>query len=369
MQTAQMPSFGVEEEFMLLDSRTLRPVDVPEAVFAALRTRWSGLVKHEFLTAQVEHASVVFARLSDAPENLGRFRADLAEHADRLGVVVGSVGVPFDMPQRPAIAAGERYASVVRDFGAIIGDHQLNGLHVHVGIPSRQEGVRVLGLMRPWLPLLVAFSANSPFARGADTGFASWRTILMRRWTTHGCPPYFTDADDYDRRVHALVGIGGTNDMGLIAWNLRLSEHLPTIEFRMADAQLEAGDSVLVAALCRALVARALAHPHARAESVGSELLEAAVWAAARDGLRARLPHPETGASTDATALLRELLPALEPWFGAESALVEVLGERMLSDGTGADRQRRAYTSGGRAAMRRLLQASTARTLTSAAEV
>ena len=97
-------------------------------------------------------------------------------------------------------------------------------------------------------------SGNSPLWRGYDTGYDSWRTVLLRRWTTTGCPPSFVDAADYDRRLERLLGIGGTADLALIAWDVRLSEHLPTIEFRMGDAQLDAESIVLITALCRALV-------------------------------------------------------------------------------------------------------------------
>ena len=115
--------------------------------------------------------------------------------------------------------------------------------------------------VRYFLPHLLTLSTSSPFWRGFDTGYASWRTVLLRRWTTAGLPSPFLDADDYDRRVSRMIGVGGTKDRALIAWDVRLSEHLPTIEFRMADAQLDAETSLTIAALCRALVTHALEKP------------------------------------------------------------------------------------------------------------
>ena len=111
-----------------------------------------------------------------------------------------------------------------------------------------------LNAARPRLPLFTAVSSNSPLWRGHDTGYDSWRTVLLRRWTTSGCPPAFIDAADYDRRAARLLGIGGTVDLGVFMWDVRLSAHLPTIEFRMADAQLDARSTLLIAALCRFVI-------------------------------------------------------------------------------------------------------------------
>ncbi|AIX99920.1 hypothetical protein ART_0322 [Arthrobacter sp. PAMC 25486] len=91
--------------------------------------------------------------------------------------------------------------------GALSGEHEINGLHVHTGIPDQESGVHALNADRRWLPTLLAISANSPFWCGSDTGFASWRAIHSRRWTTAGCPPWFADAADYRARVAALMGI------------------------------------------------------------------------------------------------------------------------------------------------------------------
>ena len=128
----------------------------------------------------------------------------------------------------------------------------------------------------------------------------------MRRWVTGGCPPVFADAADYDRRLAALVGVGGTVDVETVAWNARLSEHYPTIEFRVFDAQLEAADSVMLAALARGLVERAIADDAEPMPAVDSELLDASLWHAARDGMTDQLVCD--GRMVPALAAVEELL-------------------------------------------------------------
>jgi len=373
-----LTTFGIEEEFFFLDPVSMHPADVAAEVYRRLTAdpAWSAVTKREFLASQIEHASAVFTTMAEAGEQLYGFRREVAADAGQFGVSAAGVGTPPDAHAFPSITDTERYHRVVRDMGGIIADHQMSGLHVHVGVPSREHGVAALNSVRPWLPLLTAMSGNSPLWRGNDTGYASWRTIQLRRWTTAGCPPSFTDAADYDRRLRQLLGIGGTGDLALISWNVRLSEHLPTIEFRMADAQLTADDTMLIAALCRALVMRAIddveaggtaAEPHdAVAASLTldlpPELLSAAIVHSAHTGLSAETFEPATGALAPAADAVGRLLDHVEEQLTREGdrELVHELAARMLREGTGAARQRAAWQKNGIAGLRRLYAATIA---------
>ncbi|MBX0299603.1 YbdK family carboxylate-amine ligase [Cryobacterium sp. 1639] len=373
-----MATFGIEEEFQFLDPETLRPVDAGATVFETLSatTDWREVTHREFLASQIEHASAVFEQIDDAHVALTGFRRLVAAHAAELGVVVASIGTPPDTTAFPSITDTERYHRIVRTMDAVIADHQVSGLHVHVGIPNREAGVIVLNAVRPWLPLLTAIASNSPLWRGQDTGHDSWRTVLLRRWTTSGCPPAFVDAADYDRRIARLLGIGGTVDLGVIMWDVRLSEHLPTIEFRMADAQLDARSTLFIAALCRALVAHSLGVPGAQSAAarasaeMPSELLSAALLHSAHYGMRQEVFDPIIGALVPAHACLARLLRMLAPELGqlADLEMATEAVARLAVDGTGAQQQRAAFSRSGLPGLRRLLSASvTAATVTAAA--
>ncbi|UOE43293.1 carboxylate-amine ligase [Agromyces larvae] len=200
--------FGIEEEFVLLDPETLRPAPVGPEVLARLRAAGFETATSEFLASQVEFASPVFRDGAEATAELARFRSVLAGIADGFGVVAASTGTPFDSGDDPEVFPEARYARVHDDIGAMIADHQVCGLHVHVGIADRADRVRVLNGLRAWTPMLTALAANAPFHRGADSGFASWRTVVLRRWTTHGIPARFADEADYDRRLAELAAGG-----------------------------------------------------------------------------------------------------------------------------------------------------------------
>ncbi|WEO76170.1 YbdK family carboxylate-amine ligase [Cryobacterium sp. SO2] len=363
-----MATFGIEEEFQFLDPETLCPVDAGARVFDTLSAtvKWRDVTHREFLASQIEHASAVFERIDDARAAVAGFRRAVAIRAAELGVVVASIGTPPDTTEFPSITDTERYRHIVRTMDAVIADHQVSGLHVHVGIPSRQAGVVVLNAVRPWLPLLTAIASNSPLWRGQDTGHDSWRTVLLRRWTTSGCPPSFVDAADYDRRIARLLGIGGTVDLGVIMWDVRLSEHLPTIEFRMADAQLDTQTTLFITTLCRALVAHSLAVPNAQSAAatasaeMPSELLSAALLHSAHFGMRHEVFDPLVGALAPAHDCLRRLLRLVEPEL-VQLGDLELAAEavaRLAVDGTGAERQRAAFSRGGLPGLRRLLAAT-----------
>ncbi|RAN73258.1 hypothetical protein B5P43_31170 [Bacillus sp. SRB_336] len=359
-----MLTFGVEEEFVLLDRGRLSPgnkaATVRRALFAAGFE--ASVVHREFFQSQLEYASPVFTDLSAAAAHLYAFRSALSAAAEANQVQAAGVGTPFDLDGAPAVSEGARYDDVAAKVRGLTAEHQINGLHVHVGIPSRADGVAALNGVRRWLPVLLAISANSPFWRGADTGFASWRAIHSRRWTTAGCPPLFAGADDYDHRVRALTGIGATADAGTIAWCARLSERLPTLEFRVADAQLDAGTSLLLAALCRALVATALRVPSpctaSRREQPAPELLDAALWHAARDGLTSKLVHPVRGGLVPAAQALGALLEETHAELAGAGDLAYVGGllRDTLAHGSGAERQRQAVAAGGITALGQLFR-------------
>ncbi|WP_395245434.1 YbdK family carboxylate-amine ligase [Agromyces sp. MMS24-K17] len=358
-------TFGIEEEFVFLDPVTLRPADAGEDVYEQLSAdpQWGAVTHREFLASQIEHASTVFRRLDEAEAAVSGFRVRLGEAARASGVYVASVGTSPDAHPFPAVTHTERYQRIVRDMAGLIADHQFCGLHVHIGIPDREAGVVAMNAVRPWLPLLTAISGNSPFWRGYDTGYESWRTIQLRRWPTAGSPPLFADAGDYDRRIRALLGMAGLKDIALIMWSVRLSEHLPTIEFRMADAQLSTEDTLLIAAVCRGLIEYALdehadRHRIDRETNVPGELLSAAVMHAAHAGLRGQLYDPAARELADARVVFDRLLERIGPYLERSGDLARVadLSARLLQLGTGASRQRAAFRRGGVDALARLYE-------------
>ena len=347
-------TIGAEEEFVLLDPDSLAPVDRAAQARAALAgSVGDGTVMAEFFPSQLEYASPVCTTADELSSSLIRFRQALAAWARDNQVIAAAVGSPFQVGARPEVTDLPRYREIAADFGRIVDDHQVNGLHVHVGVRDREDAVRALNRLRPWLPTLLAVSANSPFWQGDDTGFDSWRAIHNRRWTTHGIPPAFRDAEDYARRTSALIGIGGTSDLGTLNWVVRLSEKYPTLEVRIFDAQLDARTSSALAVLVRGIVER-----DDDTGSLEAELLDVAYWHAARFGLAGDLFDPRTGRLRPAHDVVHALLDAAAPSLAdpEDAACVGSVVRRILEGGNGSARQRQAYRLGGSPALAELLR-------------
>lgn len=348
-------TFGIEEEFVLLEPETLRPVALSTEALAVLKPEFDQATT-EFLASQVEIATGVCHTPDEALEQLEAFRTALAEVAGDLGVVAAATGTPYEVERAPEVTRAPRYEHIRDDIGAMTDDHQVCGMHVHIGVPDPVERIKVLNGLRAWMPVLTALAANSPFWHGEDTGFASWRTVVMRRWTTAGIPSPFADMSDYDHRIRDLIGIGATRDKPLVAWTLRLSHHFPTVEMRFADAQLLAEDSVAIALLCRRIVRGILSErgrTDAEQDRFAPEVLDAAVWEAARHGLAAVVPDPVRAVMAPVLEVVASALEMHDDDDGCPEAI-----DALLERGTGADRQRRAYAEHGMAGVRTCIATS-----------
>ncbi|MFE0450971.1 glutamate--cysteine ligase [Streptomyces sp. NPDC058914] len=349
-----MTTIGVEEEYLLVDPVTGLPVPHADKVRAA-----AGLaslatdqeVQCELLQAQVEVATPVCGTLEEVGGHLLRLRHAVGAAAETHGCRIATCATPPLRHGRPvAITDRARYRAMAVQAPQLVAEQMVNGMHVHVAVPSREAGVQALNRIRVWLPTLTAISANSPLWDGHDTGFASWRTVIFSRWPVSGMPPSFRDAADYDRRVGQLLESGLISDTGQLYWQARLSDRYPTLEVRCLDVQLRADEAVMLAGIVRALVEIVLADATAGAPVpyCAPELLQAAMWHAARHGLSDTLIDPRGGrrrAGDVLYELQRHIAPSLETT--GDSRQVTALVHRLLQNGTGADRQRAALAQGG----------------------
>jgi carboxylate-amine ligase len=219
---------------------------------------------------------------------------------------------------------------------------------VHVAVPSREAGVRVSNRLRPWLPLFLALSANSAVYRNADTGYASWRSIVWARWPSAGPPPHFDSVDEYDGMVRMLQCGGAALDDGMVYWDVRPSAKFPTVEVRVADVPATVADTVLLATLIRASVMTALNDERCGEPTppLSPHALKAAYWKSARDGLDGdAIDLLETHAPVSARKLLEHLVEHIRPALEAVGDYDMVITElaRVDDEGNGATRQRRAW--------------------------
>jgi carboxylate-amine ligase len=385
---------GVEEELLVVDPEG-RPVPLgPEALEAAAR-RGTGetVAEHdradrqaevegredgdddrsgvrlvpELKAQQVELGTAVCRTLDEVAAELRHWRGEADAAARMVGARVAALATsPVDVD--PVSTPGERYAAMVERFGPIAADQLTCGCHVHVQVTDDDEGVAVLNRVRAWLPVLTALTANSPFWRGRDTGYASFRSQAWNRWPSAGATELFADAGDYHRLVDDVLATGTVLDAGMLYFDARLSRQWPTVEIRVADVCLRVADAVTLTGLTRALVETAARDAAAGvpAPAVRSELLRVAAWRAGRSGLGGELVHPRTGRPAPAAEVLHALLDAVRPALadaGDEELVADGVAE-LLRRGTGAHLQRRVHEESGDLA--EVVRVAVARTVASA---
>lgn len=346
-----LATVGVEEEFHLADLTTgaLRP-DASQ-VLAAARRRLGDDVDPELLRSQVEVGTATCTTLTEVRTELVRLRRGLADSAEAAGCALLASGTYPAAVDGVTATDDPRYQAMMELFGPIAGEQVTCGCHVHVAVEDPEAAVTVLRRSRPWLPVLLALSANSPFWQGKDTRYASYRSEVWSRWPTSNPAPALHSHEQYEGLVERLLATGVLRDRGMLYWHARPSERYPTVEFRIADVCLSVDDAVLLAGLCRAITRTCLmAQEQGKPDpDLPPEVLRAATWRSARFGVDGELLDPRSGTPVPAAhavaALLAHVRPALEE--SAEVAEVDALVAAVLGRGPGARRQRSAFARRG----------------------
>jgi glutamate---cysteine ligase / carboxylate-amine ligase len=350
-------SVGVEEELLLVEPETGQPRAVAEIVLAAARQAAAdgrdgdgAALELELKQQQLETNSEPCRTLGELHGEIRRGRAAAATAAERAGVRVAALATS-PVPVEPEVVGTSRYRRMADVFGLTAQEQLTCGCHVHVGISCDEEGVAVLDRIGPWLSVLLALSANSPFWQGQDSSYASFRYQAWGRWPVSGPTGPFGTARSYHETVRQMVQTGALLDDGMVYFDARLSGHYQTIEIRVADVCLRPDDTVLIAALARALVeteARA-ARAGKAASPLRTELLRLAAWRASRSSLDDVLLNPLTGLPQQAAAVAGLLLDHCRDAL-ADAEEVDIVTEllaALLARGNGAAFQRAVYRRSG----------------------
>jgi glutamate---cysteine ligase / carboxylate-amine ligase len=356
----QPRTVGIEEELLLVDPSTGRLAGVADELTDDPDDAGEGdngdaeqwpSVEHEFKRQQIETATRPSTSIDELLIEVVAARRSVVERAVEHGVAPVALG-SYPGVGRSRVTDDERYELMMRTFGIVASTSLACGMHVHVSVSSREEGVGVIDRIRDWLPVLLAMTANSPYYQGEDTGYASYRSLAWSLWPTAGPTDVFGDPAAYDREIESLVTAGAAVDHGMIYFDARLSAQYPTVEIRVMDICPTADDAVLMAALSRALVETAAgewAAGSARSPRswVSRGALRAATWRAARYGLTDQLVHPLTGRLAEASEVVSALVDHVGPALAGTGDLAAVTAglARLHETGNGASRQRAVFAA------------------------
>ncbi len=340
-----MRTIGVEEELLLVDPDSGAPVAVAGSVLAV----GDDGLEAELQQQQIEIGTRPCETLDGVADELRHWRSAAASAAEQAGARIVAVGTS-PLPVTPEVTIKPRYQRMATAFALTTAEQLTCGCHVHVGIDSREEGVAVMDRVRVWLPVLQALSANSPYWQGVDSGYASFRSQVWRRLPTAGPTDRFGSAAGYDTEIERLLATGVLFDKGMLYFDSRLSHHLPTVEIRIADVCLHRDDTLLIAALVRALVETAARawRSGEPAPAVDTSVLRLATWRASRSGLADDLLDPLLGTPRPATQVVAALIDHVGEVL-ADQGDQQIVGDllaQLLDRGIGAEQQRRWARNG-----------------------
>jgi glutamate---cysteine ligase / carboxylate-amine ligase len=331
---------GAEEESMLLDGRRWTAAFRVEDALSVLPAELAHRISPETHACVLELKTAPHATVRALVDELAWLRQAAEDVVgERLGLRLASAGThPLTAPGDVRLSSGPRQRLVAMETQSLALREPTMALHVHVEMPDGEAAVRALDGLRLDAPLLIALAANSPFASGLDSGFASVRTPLFSAFPRTGLPPHFGTYANYVRVIEAMVRSGAVPDPSFVWWDFRLRPDLGTVEVRIMDAQSRIVDTGALVALVRCLMHR---HAGDRPPPLAvPEVLAENCFLAARDGMRARLlsvdrpPRPVGDALEEVVESCRSTADAL----GCRSELEDVA---VLAGDPGDRRQRR----------------------------
>ncbi|HEX6940041.1 MAG TPA: YbdK family carboxylate-amine ligase [Longimicrobiales bacterium] len=345
-------TIGVEEEYQLIDAETGALCSRAREVLVA---DWTAEIRPELQETTLEVGSRVCCSAAALDRELRRLRFQAATTAAALGLEVAAAGVhPFSRWEEHCLAEGERYRAIAERYGRVAHDEHNFGMHVHVGVPPSHDRIRLQNVVRHYVPHLIALAASSPFYEGADTGYATFRMVLWRRWPNAGVPPRLDSEREYGALLDLLLTTGAIGDKRNHYWSVRPHAVYPTLEIRVTDVCPRVDDAVALAALVRALVVAAaegrMREPApAIPDGTLTTILAVNEWRAMRFGLDGWLVDPTAAdGRRSVRAAILDLVERVAP-------VAEHLGDGGMADavaallerGNGADRMRRVHAATG----------------------
>src|SRR5438105_12734986 len=340
-------TLGIEEEFAIVDPETRELRSHIHEILDDGKVTLKEQIKPEMHQSVVELGTEICRDIDDARTHVTELRSRLAALAGRSKLKIASVGThPFSHWRDQLITKGERYQEIVKDMQLLARANLIFGLHVHVGIPDRDSAIQVMNQTRYFLPHVYALSVNSPFWVGRNTGLKGYRLKVFERFPRTGIPDSFESLSEYEDFCKLLVKTGCIDNPKKIWWDIRLHPFFDTLELRVCDAQSRVDDTLAIAALLQAIISKLfkLLRQNTTFRVYRRRLLDENRWRATRYGIDGKLIDFGREAAVETRSLINELLEFVSTEveeLGSEREMAHI--ERIMREGTGADRQLAAF--------------------------
>lgn len=344
-------TLGIEEEFQVLDSDTYRLRSQMSKIIDGGKVLLQERIKEEMHQSMVEMGTNICENIHQVRDEVSFLRQQVVKLADDEGLKVAASGThPFSEWDQQLITSNPRYDAIIQEMADVARGNLIFGMHVHVAIPSREEGLEILNTVRYFLPHLYALSTNSPFWEGRNTGFKSYRSKVFDKFPRTGIPPFFASVGEYDKFVDILVKTKCLDNSKKIWWDIRLHPFYPTIEFRICDVVMTVDEVTCISALMQCLVAKLykLNRKNQTFKNYRRLFLNENKWRAARWGIESKLIDFGKEEEVPFVKLMNELLEFIDDVVDELDCRSEVnYVYQLLEEGSGADRQLKVFNDTG----------------------
>jgi glutamate---cysteine ligase / carboxylate-amine ligase len=340
-------TLGVEEEYMVMDPQSKELKSHEQKIVQEGQKMIKDKVKAEMHQAVVEVGTDICKDADEAWQDIAVLRKTISEIASGLGFSMGAAGThPFSHWESQLITDHVRYSEIVNELQEAARSNLIFGLHVHVGMESREMANHIANSTRYFLPHVYALSTNSPFWEGRKTGYKSFRTKVFDKFPRTGIPESFESIEAYDNYIKILMKTNSIDNAKKIWWDLRVHPFFNTVEFRICDVPMTVDETIAIAALFQAICAKIykLRLQNLNFIQYSRALINENKWRASRYGIDGFLIDFGKEEEINTRVLIYELLDFVDD-------VVDELGSRerisyihkMLENGTGADRQLAIY--------------------------
>jgi carboxylate-amine ligase len=340
-------TLGVEEEYMVLDSQTWELKSHEQKIVQEGQKIIKDKVKAEMHQAVVEVGTDICQDIEEAFQDVSNLRKTISEIAGSLGFAIGAAGThPFSHWESQLITDHARYNEIVNELQEAARSNLIFGLHVHVGMESREMANHIANSTRYFLPHIYALSTNSPFWEGRKTGYKSFRTKVFDKFPRTGIPEAFDSIEAYDNYVKLLMKTNCIDNAKKIWWDLRVHPFFNTVEFRICDVPMNIQETIAIAALFQAICVKIykLRSQNMNFIQYSRALINENKWRASRYGIDGRLIDFGKEEEINTRVLIYELLDFVDDvidHLGSRQRIAYV--HKILEKGTGADRQLAVY--------------------------
>ncbi len=340
-------TLGIEEEFQIVDPNTRELKSHVAEMLDEGKLLLGEKVKPEMIQSMIEVGTGVCRDIREAREDISTLRCIISSLARKKGMeIVAASTHPFSKWSEQTIYEHDRYKLLVDELQMVARSLLIFGLHVHVGIRDLDRRIHIMNAARYFLPHVLALTTSSPFWLGFNTGLKSYRSEVFKKFPRTDIPDHFESYQQYQSYVDLLIKMNCIDDGKKIWWDVRPHAHFPTLEFRICDIPTRVDDTIAVAALFQAIVAKldSLIDKNLGFRLYHRRLIQENKWRAIRYGLDGKLLDLGKQKEVPARDLIRELLEFVDE-------VVDPLGSRkeiehvhtILERGTSADEQLRVF--------------------------